>query len=683
MSPATDKLINDLIANRNFFEVYSARSENILLPRASEQLRSSIDALTNPSVDERVSAEEFLDLKNYFQLFALCEKKYECIVLLINQVDSHTVRPLYYSNRITEWIDVWSQIAKLNQTLEPLYDKNIKCRAEAILRLRSNGIEIILDQADAVLTEKVRIQILSRIKYRAEKVGHNLFLMVLHIIETNHYRPMHERYYFRKELSILSNSPQSPLGYLYQLSLAHLEKKKKNRDTFRQLKEIFELSEDLVTLMGVQRVDYLEGFMNKPVDLLPFLQKSTIHDQLFTLDQMNKQDALTLMDGLFSDCPSLAVYRDIYRAMIKYPGRQSLYFYKDLIVRELCMRHTAADVGNAIDELSFSSQEINLDYLNPLNVEKLNSFQKPFIKRKDDYLFPHPHFAHAGFIYTMYDKLLSSLKERNYKGARLSQEIGRRSEKLVENILSQYRVRYLAGKKYIVTKDFFDEIGSTAKEGECDFVIESPSHIMFIELKSKTLTANARSGNSISVLLDLALSLFTSIEQAGRHEYALRRKGKIDFTDGTSLDLKGRYIEKISLTVFDFNSLADVNLIQDLLAFIPNMKFFSKESDEQEKLSKIKKVVDKLKMQQQCDVFREVYEKPYGRSINFGNRFFSVGQFMSMLKYSRSTEHFVELINKTRQLGNNTKDWYYIFNNFVIDMPNNQGVFSRDYKQKT
>lgn len=244
---------------------------------------------------------------------------------------------------------------------------------------------------------------------------------------------------------------------------------------------------------------------------------------------------------------------------------------------------------------------------------------------------------------------------------------GKKSEQLIERLFNQYNIKYHANKKYTVPKGFFAEINSPAEEGECDFIIEGEKHVLFIELKSKTLTASARKGDSDAALLDLTRSLLASLEQAGRHEYVLRKLGEIEFTDNTKIELKNRDIERISLTTFDFHSLSDANLIQDILAFLPTQEFNSQNPENSKTESDIRGALDAIKKQQQCEPFIDQYTTPYGRTINFNNRFFSAAQLLTILKHSKNTNQFVENLNKTRQIGNNTRDWYYIFNHFVVD----------------
>lgn len=670
MDQLTESLIFNLIENEQNFESVLAEKKHCNNPVQFALNEAKIRApktIRNVSDEDQISVGQFHKIKSHFQLLTICEKKYKTITTIIELFESDVIRTQYCSSKIQDWLNASKLISVNLSDFKIDYNEKTKTLAQAILRLRKKGLRVDIVQGEAVLPRDSYLEILNRIDFRAGQLGHNLFLATAHHIEEKHYKPQHERYYFRKELSIINNQANPPLGYLYQLSLTHLEKRAKTRVAHQQIIEIFELSEDMVTLLDFQRVDYMEGLMNKPSDLLPYLRKSILHDQLFTIDQMSKQDALALIEGLFNDEPELLVYIDIFRSLSKHPGRVSLSFQKDSLLNELCLLHSQEDIYKAIDELSFSSKEINNNYLHPLEIEKLNYFQKPFIKRRNDYLYPHPHFGHLGFIFTLFRKTKEKYEKKYSNGKQLTSKLGKKSELLIERLFTQHKVRFFSGKEYKVPKGFFSEISSSALSGECDYIIEDENHILFIELKSKTLTANSRKGNITSALLDLTHSLLASLEQSGRHEYAIRKLGSLKFTDGTHIDLKNRKIEKISLTVFDFNSLSDASLIQDILGFLPSFTFKSDDPDEAQIEHKINEVLQKLKHQQNCSIFTEKYRTPYGRTINFNNRFFSAAQLITMLKHSKSTEHFIETVNKTRQLGSNTKDWHFIFNNFVLE----------------
>ncbi|MGV8919862.1 MAG: hypothetical protein ACOH2R_19005 [Pseudomonas sp.] len=670
MVQSSESLILGLIKNENNFKRIFLEKKNHgctvqLSPNELAHIASK--TIHNPTKINQISVSQFHKVKLHFQLLWMCEKKYGIISKVVELFESEVIQAGHCSAQVQDWLNASQLISADISALEIDCNDKTKNLAQATLSLRKKGLKVDIVQGEVELPISSYSEILNRIDFRARQLGHNLFLFMIHHIELECYMPQHERYYFRKELRIINNHATPPLGYLYQLSLTHLEKKEKTRITSQQIIEIFELSRDLMTLLDFQRVDYMEGFMNKPHELLPYLRKSILHDQLFTIDQMSKRDAMALIEGLFCDEPELLVYIDIFRALSAHPDRASITFHKDSILKKLRSLHSQEDISKAIDDLSFSSTDINNNYLEPLEIEKLNYFQRPFIKRRNDYLYPHPCFGYLGFIFTLFKKTKEKYEKIYSNEKKLASKLGKKSELLIERLLTQQNIEFISGKKYKVPKYFFSEIGSTALSGECDYIVEGENHILFIELKSKTLTAESRKGGIRSALLDLTQSLLSSLEQSGRHEYTIRKHGFLEFDDGTRIELGNRKIEKISLTVFDFNSLSDINLVQDILGFLPDFKFHSEDPDEAKIEYKINEVLQKLKHQQNCSIFTKEYRTPYGRTINFNNRFFSAGQLIIMLKNSKSTEHFIENINSTRQTGNSTKDWYFIFNNFALN----------------
>lgn len=73
---------------------------------------------------------------------------------------------------------------------------------------------------------------------------------------------------------------------------------------------------------------------------------------------------------------------------------------------------------------------------------------------------------------------------------------------------------------------------------ECHLIIETETTILFLEVKKKTLTPEAPSGNIIKATQDVSKSLLHGLAQSGLHELLLRTKGEINFRDGTRLYLK-------------------------------------------------------------------------------------------------------------------------------------------------
>lgn len=91
---------------------------------------------------------------------------------------------------------------------------------------------------------------------------------------------------------------------------------------------------------------------------------------------------------------------------------------------------------------------------------------------------------------------------------------------------------------------------------------------MFIELKKQPLTRKAQADSDTALLIDMAASLLPAQLQAGWHEVRIRRDGYLLLEkDGKirRIDLNGRSIERIALTVFDYGGFQDRILLQQFL----------------------------------------------------------------------------------------------------------------------
>jgi len=87
-------------------------------------------------------------------------------------------------------------------------------------------------------------------------------------------------------------------------------------------------------------------------------------------------------------------------------------------------------------------------------------------------------------------------------------------------------------------------------------------------LKKKPLTRRAQAGSDVHILLDIANSLLDAQVQSGWHEARLRIHGYLDLTSpkGTArLELKGRSVERIALSLLQFGSFQDRMLLKQFL----------------------------------------------------------------------------------------------------------------------
>ena len=168
--------------------------------------------------------------------------------------------------------------------------------------------------------------------------------------------------------------------------------------------------------------------------------------------------------------------------------------------------------------------------------------------------------------------------------------------------------------------------------------------------------------------------MLNSQEQICRHEYLLRKQGKIEFENGFTLELKNRNIEKVSLTLFDFYSLADINSVRCILISFINSAISTTDSDPKvtKKIEKINNTLRKLQNIYKSEIFKEEYINPDNSLNTLNSRFFSSNQLITMLNHCTGNEDFLSIMNRTKAVSNNSQDWFLNFNYFAIDLFKNK-----------
>ncbi|MBX3582462.1 MAG: hypothetical protein KF810_11230, partial [Rhizobiaceae bacterium] len=140
--------------------------------------------------------------------------------------------------------------------------------------------------------------------------------------------------------------------------------------------------------------------------------------------------------------------------------------------------------------------------------------------------------------------------------------VGKGTERAVAGLL-RFRGFYptFEGAKY--------SEGKAYDAGECDLVLEDEGNILIIECKGKPLTRATMAAEPGAALLDYAGGVIASQVQALQHERLLHDNGEILFDDGRRLQLGGRRVTRLSVTLLDHGSLQDrflfINLVEPLL----------------------------------------------------------------------------------------------------------------------
>ncbi|MCI2286129.1 hypothetical protein L3081_25250 [Colwellia sp. MSW7] len=669
----------DFNTKKDFQEVKSIEPE---IPRDINTVNRLQDYLQNRIKDiltgSSCTDKQYEEVSNQISLLYFCDGKHFHLFKFVAKLRSFLNHLPSYSTDLVNWksahrfiqLYLYTWNYRLNSL--DLYKEN-ETIAKAVKKLRKKHFKVTIHDGEAQLDEKSFQRLLDGIEYRKEQLGSLLNDAVLNIADTT-FNNRTGRYYLRKEINIGEVEPQTPLGYLYNLSLTNLKNVKRSNKSKAQLKEIIELSRDLMTIGRFQRLNYFESIFSSENNILTYLRKNLIYDQAFTIPQISNKNANKIIYGLFNNKiiknleVDLSIYLDIYNEFYSRNAMSKLLFTPNEIYLSLLPQYTKKSVEAAVNTLTFDEKTINRDYIDPFKTQSINYFNKPFIKSFENYFYLNPNFHVTGFITTIYEKLINTLKKQKRKPKEIAQIYGDLSELFVANLFKQRNIEYRQGLEYKLQKGELSEINHQATGGECDFIIETPDKIILIEQKTQTLTSKSREGDVVTGLLNLARSLLSSLEQAGRHEYILRTKGFLKFTDGSILELKGRKIEKVALTLFDFLSLSDVSSIRGILMFLMN-KEISYSGDSRGVTASVKEInstMEKIRNQYRSQVFRNEYLMDNNFLVTQDNLFLSANQLITLLDACKNNQDFSNLLGRTKCIANNTQDWFVIFDKLIM-----------------
>ncbi|PSW61873.1 hypothetical protein C0W54_08505 [Photobacterium kishitanii] len=590
---------------------------------------------------------------------------------LINVLDS-------YSNSIESWMLAKKYVEAL-YSLDYDFDHNNfrlfeeqKLISKSINYLRSKKYNIIINDGNAYLDTDSEKRIFSVIDYKLTKSGEQSIFFIMMMLSKK-YDSRSKRYFLRPELTLLDQiEVDIPWGYLFNVCLSKLyltdmtKKKSKVNANIEHFDDAVNLVKHYFCLQRIQSFNKYADMYYRYDTIIPAIKRNILYDQHFSIDQISNDHALKMIDGMFNSSllekfdVNINIYIDIMRWIFSKPNDKPYLFSIEKIYYEL-FKYNIDELKIALDYLSHDINTINKGYLYPNDIIKRNYYKKPFIKRKENYIYINSNFMNYGFYFS----LLSLYTEKGVNGDTL----GKVAEEFVESQFLRNSINYISNKEYKISKEIAKELKIRSQKKECDYILETENSIVFIELKRKTLTSNSRSGDALTSIVDISQSLFHALAQAGCHEYILRRDGQIVFNDGTKIELKNRKIEKVALTLFGFFGIQDGLFVHQILNSLINAEL---KSEDESKNKIVNKLLNELKNQYETKIFQD--ETSNGMTTFFNCRFFSVPQLIEILRFCSNNDEFLLELNRTRHISTGCKDWfkeYFFYRELYLDSENN------------
>jgi hypothetical protein len=201
-------------------------------------------------------------------------------------------------------------------------------------------------------------------------------------------------------------------------------------------------------------------------------------------------------------------------------------------------------------------EKLNRGYLTPLDTSRRNAPYFPIYEIAEG-LYVLPPRAIVGRA--LFERVFSVLREARVRD--VENLMGKALELLTVDAVALTNGRTTAeGKKY---KRDGQKKGESPPE--IDVANETDSRLYLFECKSKALTNAARGGNSLNALLDFAKAFLHPLIQANGHEIQLR-SGGIEFLDGGGIDLAGREVDRIAVSMTDHGSMQDRTFLRAIVS---------------------------------------------------------------------------------------------------------------------
>lgn len=341
--------------------------------------------------------------------------------------------------------------------------------------------------------------------------------------------------------------PTIPYGWLFTLALKHVRPVTKLRKPEVAWDNLVTLSRDYAALVDVERYDNLPRIDIDPFELIPTLVEALGWHQLFIFPRYRSAVVLQIVQAMREELDE-----DQWRAF----GVQSTTIASELralfemasakapttIQREEAKRR----LPNLLRLASARQGSVNKKFVDPFHAEAKTSDGVVLFEMGDKYLILPEAVVAAQAATMLVTRIWQCLEDEAAKKA-----VGAICERVVTSICATFpSVNVVTDLVYHVGKQRF-QIDILATEGD---------EITLLEVKSKSLTKIALSGDMAQYLLDYDTSYLAMLKQLVRHETHLRG-GSAELPSITA----GSRITKVAVSPLTYGPLSDVRLSQSIL----------------------------------------------------------------------------------------------------------------------
>lgn len=535
------------------------------------------------------------------------------------------------------------------------YDKEHRLAAAA-KRLREFGLQIKIEVCSYV-TENDDIVFDALIKWIREAGGRRFLKMLLAQME---YLEPEGR--FLTDMNGNTPNPKDviivkPYNYLVNLALANIKADGgSNREATKAFGKAIRLATDYCFLKyPVQNFGNLWGdLFHRDRDTVEFFRDLVYKESIFGLTQhsvwftkMFCERVLMYMRDTGRVLESGYTFDEYERLMNDVLSAADTLKCVELKKDKLNKLGIKA-IGQLIDDVSASDDVLNKGFRTPLDEEKENAFNKPLIKANGKIYALPVTIGSWGWFEALMTVVRNQEKEDNQKD--IDKEVGKLIENYIKEKLDEKGITHCSGTY------------PPPEKGEADLVVEATKGIMLFEMKKKSLTRKAKSGNEFKIVADLLGSLIDSQAQCFRTSHLMIKDGYVDLDDGngnvTRVEKQGRTAECISICLGAFGPLQDRMLIKSIMdEMCKNLLTAEYEGTDKQTIKDVKKF--NKDMQKWMPFLKK--ERTNGdskRNPFFNSWFLDFEQLMLIVKESNSNDELQTRLIETKYVTTGSYNFY-------------------------
>ncbi|MCH5509686.1 hypothetical protein [Pseudomonas syringae] len=532
--------------------------------------------------------------------------------------------------------------------------------AEAARALRDAGYSILLEAGGMGFWQEAESTLVATIEELVCSMGGVNVARRIFADISKDFDPEQQRYHVVRKISMTGEGlPQVPWGYLLQLAAKHIQGRKPYVTTDIQWQKLCALSQAYAAVKDVQ--PYAPTFYGTmdAIDLVPYLQEMALYDTLFRIPQMRPSDVVKIARGMLGwfdlSKPTKGGW-SVNQALeiIGYLLSPSFAARGPIFITEVEIRRNCPDippiaVASILDNmLSHPYTGANKNFSLPTDAPTSTH------KTSGQDFFLRPLIRSSGRRFILLDRsvcapacLEALLTQLRAEMKNLDDRIGQSIEDFLKSEFASHGL-YPKGGEY----------DSGGEHGECDLALETADTIIFAEIKKKPLTRRAKAGSDAHILLDLAGSLLAAQAQAGWHEVRLRKDGYLNLDSyGTlsRIDLNGREIERVAVTLLDFGSFQDRILLKQFLEGTLNVEFTPSDANLKKDFQQINSTLTEIREQLiELSSSEEDMRQPF-----FHCWFLSVPQLLVLLDNVTDSASFKSALWSCRHIATGSSDLYF------------------------